>query len=353
MYEVLMFSAFFSGFVLILLFFYRSSLEFLSDGELAHRRDELPDITVVVPTYNEEENITQKLENLGSVDYPDEKYEVLVVDGGSEDGTRELAESSAELIDMGERGKIKAMNRGIEEADSRYVLFTDADVFMEQEALMNAAGYIGDGIGAVGGSGEIIADGFMSEEKKQYYEEDWWMRCRESEIDSACSLDGKFILLDTGALDSIDESSFTDDQQITLDLWKNGYRSVVVEDVVVREYAKNSVLEDINQMRRRCRLSIATSFSNLEILKKPSLYSWWIFPFRRLFNYMLPVFLGVISVFLLVYEPFILLSLVCLDAVLSVISPKVRYYNILLLALSLSWFDIFTGNVRKGCRWSY
>ena len=60
----------------------RNSLKFpeVSDSEL-------PNITLVVPTWNEELSISSKLESLSTQEYPREKIEVIVIDSNSSDGT--------------------------------------------------------------------------------------------------------------------------------------------------------------------------------------------------------------------------------------------------------------------------
>lgn len=52
----------------------------------------LPHISITIPTYNEEKNIKTCLDNLKSQDYPKNKIEILVVDGGSTDKTVKIAE---------------------------------------------------------------------------------------------------------------------------------------------------------------------------------------------------------------------------------------------------------------------
>lgn len=51
----------------------------------------LPAVSITIPTYNEEKNIRACLNNLASQDYPRNKMEVLVIDGGSTDKTVALA----------------------------------------------------------------------------------------------------------------------------------------------------------------------------------------------------------------------------------------------------------------------
>ena len=53
--------------------------------------DNVPFVTVIVPMYNEKHYIAKCLNSLVEQDYPQDRFEVLVVDGMSEDGSRDLA----------------------------------------------------------------------------------------------------------------------------------------------------------------------------------------------------------------------------------------------------------------------
>ncbi|WP_353661499.1 glycosyltransferase family 2 protein [Hydrogenimonas sp. SS33] len=93
---------------------------------------DLPRITVVVPLYNEERYIATCLDSILATDYPKEKMEVLLIDGMSEDATREIAEEYhrkfpfIRLIDNPRRIVPVAMNLGIAEATGEYLIRLDA-----------------------------------------------------------------------------------------------------------------------------------------------------------------------------------------------------------------------------------
>ena len=64
-------------------------------------------ISVIVPTYNEEESIASCLESLCNQTIPRGAYEIIVVDGNSKDRTREIAAKYADP-DFVQRGKRSA-----------------------------------------------------------------------------------------------------------------------------------------------------------------------------------------------------------------------------------------------------
>lgn len=113
-----------------------------------------PAITVVVPCRNEEDALRACLSSLLAQEPPAPRHEIIVVDGGSTDGTARLAERmGVKLLHDGANGPSGARNIGIRHARGDIVAFTDADcvpssdwltriaeVFAEDERVAGVAG---------------------------------------------------------------------------------------------------------------------------------------------------------------------------------------------------------------------
>lgn len=103
-------------------------------------RDKRTEISVIIPTYNVEKYIDQCLDSLQSQTF--DNFEVLCVDDGSDDQTRERIREHGEadprihLIEMQHCGLAGVMrNEGIRQAKGEYCLFLDGDDFFEPEML--------------------------------------------------------------------------------------------------------------------------------------------------------------------------------------------------------------------------
>ncbi len=93
------------------------------------------DISVVLPVMNECENVRALLPQLQAI-FAREKlsYEILVIDGNSTDGTREVAASfGAHVLPERRRGYAGALTTGLAEAQGDYILTLDADMSHDPE----------------------------------------------------------------------------------------------------------------------------------------------------------------------------------------------------------------------------
>jgi glycosyltransferase involved in cell wall biosynthesis len=87
------------------------------------------DISIVVPVHNEERLIEGCLRSLLALDYPRDRYEIIVVDNNSTDRSREIVERFPEvkLLSEKQQGDFAARNRGLSEARGEIIAFTDSD----------------------------------------------------------------------------------------------------------------------------------------------------------------------------------------------------------------------------------
>lgn len=83
-------------------------------------------ISVIIPTLNEAATIVEILRRLRSSG----RCEVIVVDGGSDDSTPELARPQADVVLSVERGRAKQMNVGARTASGQVLLFLHADTVL-------------------------------------------------------------------------------------------------------------------------------------------------------------------------------------------------------------------------------
>jgi glycosyltransferase involved in cell wall biosynthesis len=97
-------------------------------------------ISVIIPTFNEEENIAQCLVSLSHQNIPRTDYEIIVVDGGSKDATCEIAKKYADQVFTQTSKKVGgARNDGVSVAKGDIVATTDADCILPPHWIKNLA----------------------------------------------------------------------------------------------------------------------------------------------------------------------------------------------------------------------
>ena len=120
-----------------------------------------PQVTVMVPAYNEEAAIVQTVSSALACDYP--KLEVLVIDDGSKDRTAELVlanfghDPRVRLIQQPNRGKPSALNHGLAEATGDVIVSIDGDTIVDPEAIPRLVRHFADPkVAAVAGNVKVM-----------------------------------------------------------------------------------------------------------------------------------------------------------------------------------------------------
>lgn len=92
-------------------------------------------LSVIIPTYNEEEKIARTLDGLMGI----KNIEIIVSDGGSEDQTREICRWYPVKVVKGTKGRGKQLNAGAREAQGEVLLFIHADSIVEGRVYRDIA----------------------------------------------------------------------------------------------------------------------------------------------------------------------------------------------------------------------
>lgn len=107
-------------------------------------KQQLPKITVVMPTYNSAKTIRLSLESINKQDYPRELVEVILADGGSTDGTLEIAKEFGCTVLHNERLQPECGKQvGMQNAQGKYVVFLDSDeVLLRNDSFRKKAKFL-------------------------------------------------------------------------------------------------------------------------------------------------------------------------------------------------------------------
>jgi len=120
---------------------------------------EAPMVSVVIPTYNRKDLLKECLDSLFNQTYPKERYEIIVVNDGSTDGTEEVLKEYAKKapcafkwLTQQNKGSYAARNLGIKNARGEIICFIDDDCIADRKWLEDLVRAFEEGVGGVGGN---------------------------------------------------------------------------------------------------------------------------------------------------------------------------------------------------------
>lgn len=117
------------------------------------------DFSIIIPAKNEAENINQCLDSITAMDFDRERYEIILIDNGSNDDTVAIAKRKGAHVFVQPDLNISGLrNFGARQAHGRVLAFLDADCTVAQNWLRAASCYLNDTQHSCFGSAPIIPE---------------------------------------------------------------------------------------------------------------------------------------------------------------------------------------------------
>ncbi len=216
-----------------------------------------PNVTIVIPAFNEETVIKEKIENTLSLDYPTEKLEILICDDASNDQTGEIAATFARkgiIITKSStrKGKVGGINRAITLAKGEIFVISDADILANSDALSELIFNFSDSeVGCVIAETRMMPkDNNASESGGLYWKYEALIRQSESRLHSTVAATGHFMGIRKKVLHQIPENIILDDFYLAITTIQKGYRTISDSKAIVWERPTMSMKDEINRRRR-------------------------------------------------------------------------------------------------------
>ena len=192
---------------------------------------EWPNVTIIIPVHNEEKNISNKLDNLKLLDYPQENIEIIFVSDGSTDETNKLLSDINEIRLLSyfpRKGNPTALNLAVLEAKSDIILFTDVRQEVDSLAVKYLVSTLSKkGIGAV--SGELVHRDSLTNTGKNvglYWRYEKWIRKAESRFHSTAGVTGALYIIHRNDYAPLPEDTLLDDFEVPIQILKSKKRVV-------------------------------------------------------------------------------------------------------------------------------
>ena len=200
-------------------------------GPVYHWGSALPEVAVVIPAYNEQSVIADKLRTVLASHYPHERLRVLVVSDGSSDATLAAARSVSDprltVIGRSVRsGKMATVNYAMSLVREPVVIMTDAGEMFDEDTVPRLVARFADpAMGAVSGELGLVAlhTGF-SRSLGAYWRYEKAIRALEAVVGSVVGVTGPVYAIRRSLFQPMPADTILDDLAIPLEVIRQGYR---------------------------------------------------------------------------------------------------------------------------------
>ena len=219
--------------------------------------DCLPEVTLMVCAYNEEDIISEKMSNTHSLDYPADRLHLVWVTDGSTDNTNSILSTYPDVkivFSPERRGKSAALKHGIKEVSTEIVMMTDANTMLNPEAIREIVRLMQDPkVGCVSGEKKVMAKSDSDEAAQGeglYWKYESTLKRLDSELYSAMGAAGELCVIRRQLMTDIPDDTLLDDFVISMEIVRMGYKIAYTSKAFAMEYGSADFHEESKRKRR-------------------------------------------------------------------------------------------------------
>jgi cellulose synthase/poly-beta-1,6-N-acetylglucosamine synthase-like glycosyltransferase len=293
-------------FFILLLFRYLLILVFSLFFHFRYRKkileDNLKTVSILIPVYNEEKLLATVISSLLNLDYPKEKYEIIIVDDGSQDNSCEVVYQFLEkeravkikFLRQENQGKAKALNRAFAESQGEIIVCIDSDCVLTKDSLLFGVRHFQDEkVGAVAGNVKIWNQDkiFTKLQALEYLEGLNFARQALSFFNKVNIVPGAIGFFSRKVLEEVglyNGNVYAEDCDLTLRILKAGYKVVYEPKAVAYTEAPENIYCLLKQRYRWTRGILQAVKKNHNLLYQPSssfslILSYWLLIYEAFF----------------------------------------------------------------------
>jgi len=272
----------------------RSTKSYVKDSDKKYK------ISLIIAAHNEEDVIKEKIINSLSLNYDKLDWEVIVISDGSSDKTNEILddisyrEKNLNIFKYQPRaGKTNALNFGVSKSMGEILIFSDANVILESDAIINLIRPFNNRlVGVACGKVSLKCHGDEEIAGESYYMKyESWIQNSESSYFSMVGVDGALYAIRRDLFQPLPKNIILDDFTISMLAPMNAKRIVYEPKALASELVVSSVK---NEFKRKIRI-VAGGFQYLLFKRNEDkslpLRMWFMFISHKIIRWLSPFIL--------------------------------------------------------------
>jgi cellulose synthase/poly-beta-1,6-N-acetylglucosamine synthase-like glycosyltransferase len=325
-----------------------------------------PSLSIIMPVHNEEKVIESKIKNIFSIDYPENRFELIIVSDGSTDRTKEIIldnpHHNIKFYELpARRGKAAALNLGLEKSSGEIIVFTDASIMLDKEALKNIVKKFQDGrIGCVSGEDYIHESGGEG----LYGRYELFLRNLESKVHSIVGASGSFYAQRRELCNDFKEGMAPDFLSVLATVEK-GYRAITEPSAFGIMTSLKSSSDEFNRKVRTLVRGMSAIFYKKSLLNpfRYGIFSFellshkimrWLVPFFLISLLLSNLFLLDSSIYLLAFITQVIFYLLAVSSMSKIINIHEKiyvkvplYFTAVNAAILYAWVKYLSGTKQE------
>lgn len=302
---------------------------------------DLPEVTLLIAAYNEEDIVADKINNTRQLDYPAEKLHIVWVTDGSTDGTVNKLKSYNDVRVLHEperKGKTAAINRSMIYINTPIVVLTDANAMLNPESIKEMVIlFADDKIGCVAGEKRMnmgSKDTASSSGEGIYWRYESMLKYLDYRLYSVIGAAGELYAIRRDLFVHIPDDTLLDDFVVSLKIAMKGYKIAYCPQAYATEYGSESMQDE---EKRKVRIAAGGIQATWRLRSLLNIFKYGVLSFQYISH----------RVLRWTITPLTLFALLPLNILLCVQYPELILLTILLILQCVFYLLGFAGYINS------
>jgi len=231
-----------------------------------------PAVSLIIPAYNEEGHLPEKLENLRALEYPKDLIEIIFVSDGSTDATNAILGAAeggnVRVVYLpARRGKSSALNEAVARTHHDILVFSDTATLFEPDAVQKLVRHFADPrVGVVAGALQFQASAESRQTEGLYWRYESMLRLMESRLGLTLTASGAIYALRRECFVPLAATTLVEDLVVPMNARKRGFRVLYDHEARATDFAPATVA---GEFTRRVRIATGSFRALGQLLQGP------------------------------------------------------------------------------------